>query len=226
MNHKLSVSAKTRNNWLIDTAVFIGALLSMLSGVYFLTFTSGGYEGGRNPWYGVVILFTRHTWEEIHTWGGLLMITAVVFHLVLHWQWIKTMTRRLWQQVQGQGGRFSSGARRNVWINSWIALSFVVTAVSGLYFFLLPEGGFQGGRNAAWDPGFLFTRPTWDVLHTWGGISLTLAALWHIYIHWGWIAKVTGKVLRISDFGLRNADYRSRMTGVSDDQEVATHNPI
>jgi hypothetical protein len=199
MSTRQSVSPRTRNNWLIDTAVFLGALLSMLSGVYFLIFTSGGFEGGRNPWYGIVVLFTRHTWEDVHTWGGLLMVTAVVLHLIMHWSWVKTMTRRLWQN-----GRFSAGARRNLLINGWIALSFVVTAVSGLYFFFLPEGGYQAGQNLAWDPGFLFSRPVWDVIHTWGGISLTLAALWHIYIHWGWIVKVTRRVLRISDFGFRN----------------------
>ena len=195
MSKQNSVSVKTRNNWLIDTAVFIGAVLSMLSGVYFLFFTSGGYKGGSNPWYGIVVLFTRHTWEDIHTWGGLLMITAVVIHLSIHWQWIKMMTRRLWQKTCGQSCRIARGAWVNLVIDAVIALSFVVTAVSGLYFFFLPAGGHQGSANAILDTGFLFSRAVWDLLHTWGGIALTVAALVHIVIHWGWIAKVTRKVL-------------------------------
>ncbi len=194
MRRQATVSAKTRNNWLIDTAVFIGALLSMLSGVYFLFFISGGFEGGRNPWYGVTILLTRRAWEDVHTWGGLIMITAVIIHLAIHWQWISMMTRRLGQRARGQAGSFSKGAQVNLWVNGFIALSFLVTAVSGLYFFFLPEGGYRAGSNAAWDPGFLFSRPIWDLLHTWGGVCLTIAALVHIYIHWGWIVKVTRKL--------------------------------
>ncbi|MCA9934876.1 MAG: DUF4405 domain-containing protein [Anaerolineales bacterium] len=197
MSTRHSVSAKTRNNWLIDTAVFIGAALSMLSGIYFLIFSSGGYQGGSNSWYGVVVLFTRHVWGNIHTWGGLLMVTAVVIHLIIHWQWIKMMTRRMWQKACGQSCRIARGAWVNLVVDGLIALSFMVTAVSGLYFFFLPEGGFQGGKNLAWDPGFLFSRPIWTTLHTWGGIILILAAGAHIYIHWGWIVKVTGKVLPI-----------------------------
>ncbi|MCA9972715.1 MAG: DUF4405 domain-containing protein, partial [Anaerolineales bacterium] len=99
MSTKRSVSSKTRNNWLIDTAVFLGALLAMLTGVYFLYLPSGGSAGGANPWVGTVILFARETWETLHTWGGLLMIGAVVVHLAIHWRWIIIMTRRLFQKA-------------------------------------------------------------------------------------------------------------------------------
>jgi hypothetical protein len=194
MNKSQSVSPRTRNNWLVNAILFAGAALAMLTGVYFLIFTSGGFDGGRNPWYGVVILFTRHTWEDTHAWSGLAMLAAVIIHLIMHWSWIATMTRRVWNKARGEGGRMARGAQINLAINGWIGLSFLVTAVSGLYFFLLPEGGYQAGQNPNWDPGFLFSRPVWDMLHTWGGISLILAALLHIYIHWGWIVKVTQKM--------------------------------
>ena len=196
MSKLQSVSPKTRNNWLVNVTLFLGAVVAALSGVYFLIFTSGGFDGGRNAWYGVVILFTRHTWEEIHTWGGLAMVAAVLIHLIMHWGWIKSMTGRVWQQARGTGGRVARGSQVNLVVNGWIGLSFLATAVSGIYFFLLPEGGYQGGQNPNWDPGFLFSRPVWDMLHTWGGISLIIAALLHIYIHWGWIVKVTQKMWR------------------------------
>lgn len=192
MNRK--ISTQTRNNWLIDTAVFIGALLSMLSGLYFLYLPSGGYEGGRNPWYGVVIIWARDTWEDLHLWGGLLMIAAVVIHLVLHWSWVVSTTRRVWQTVRRQRPGVSRAAWSNVIIDGLIALSFLVTAVSGLYFYLFTEGGSMGGNNPTWDPGLLFTRPVWDLLHTWGGVVLIAAAVLHIFIHWRWIVNVTRKV--------------------------------
>ncbi len=60
----------TRRNWEIDASLFISAILASLSGIYFLYFVTGGYQGGRNPQYGVVFLFERHTWDLIHTWTG------------------------------------------------------------------------------------------------------------------------------------------------------------
>ncbi|MDQ1300249.1 MAG: hypothetical protein QG637_166, partial [Chloroflexota bacterium] len=39
---KTTVSKHTLNNWLIDTAVFIGALIASLTGIYFLFLPSGG----------------------------------------------------------------------------------------------------------------------------------------------------------------------------------------
>ncbi len=56
---KGTVSKQTRNNWLIDAAVFIGAVVAAITGIYFLFLPSGGYQGGRNPMYGVTILFER-----------------------------------------------------------------------------------------------------------------------------------------------------------------------
>lgn len=197
MATKRNVSARTRNNWLIDAAVFIGALLAMVSGLYFLFIPNGGYQGGRNPWYGVVILLQRHTWGEIHTWGGLLMIGAVAIHLAIHRRWIGMMARRLWQKACGDSCRIARGAWVNVAVDGVIALGFFSTAVSGLYFFFLPESGYRGGTNPAWDPGFLLSRPTWDLIHTWSGIALALAAVAHLYIHWRWVTKVTRKVVAI-----------------------------
>ncbi|MCA9930872.1 MAG: DUF4405 domain-containing protein [Anaerolineales bacterium] len=196
MTRQAKVSPQTRNNWLIDTAVFSGAFISILTGIYFLFLPSGGYEGGHNAWYGIVILFARATWEDIHTWGGLLMVTAVVVHLIIHWKWITMTAKRLWQKTCGEQCRISRGAWTNIIVDGLIAVSFLITAVSGLYFYFFTDGGYQGGRNPGWDPGILFSRPTWDMLHTWSGILLTIMAVVHIAIHWRWITKVTTKVVR------------------------------
>jgi hypothetical protein len=52
---KGTVSKQTCNNWLIDAAVLIGAVIAAITGVYFLFLPSGGYQGGRNPMYGITI---------------------------------------------------------------------------------------------------------------------------------------------------------------------------
>jgi len=184
------MSWQTRQNWLIDSAVFCGALLAGLSGIYFLYLPSGGYEGGRNPAYGLTIIFGRQTWSDLHMWGGILMIIAVVIHFAIHWEWVKMMSRRIGHAMQGQGSKVSKGAKVNVIVDLLIGVSFLVTAVSGIYFLFLPQG-FQGGRNPGWDPGLLFSRTTWDLVHTWAAVMMILAATLHLFIHWRWVVNVT-----------------------------------
>ena len=190
MSKPIRMSRQTRLNWLIDTAVFIGALLSILTGFYFLALPVGGYQGGRNPWYGVVILFQRQTWSDWHVWGGVLMILAVIIHFTIHWNWVKMMARRMGTAARGQGSKFSRGAKVNLGVDSVMALGFLATAVSGIYFLFLPTG-YNGGRTAGWDPNFLFSRLTWDLIHTWGAVVMVVAALLHFVIHWRWVVNVT-----------------------------------
>ena len=183
------ISAKTRNNWLIDAAVFSGAALALTSGAYFLLVPKGGYAGGRNAWYDVTLLFRRGTWHDLHIWGGFLMITAVAIHLYIHWHWIKMMARRVFNAVCQPGCRFAAGAKINLVTDLLIALSFGGTAVSGIILFFLPAGGPRSRLNVVNTSG----HALWNSVHTWSGISLGLIALIHIWIHRRWITKVTRK---------------------------------
>jgi hypothetical protein len=195
MTGQRTFSARTHANWLIDFAVFMGGLLSALTSLYFLYLPSGGYRGGFNPAYGVTILFNRTTWADLHTWAGVLMIAAALLHFSIHWAWVKSMARRLVRRLRGQGSHTSGGAKLNLAVDVVVALSFLVTAVSGLVFLFAPTGGYQGGRNPAWETGFiLFSRTTWDLIHTWAGVTLISAAVIHFTLHWGWVSKVTGRL--------------------------------
>lgn len=187
MSEKRAVSKQTRNNWLIDAGVLSSGIAAMLSGVYFLYYPNG-YQGGRNPLYDVRIIFSRATWSDIHTWGGVLMVIAVVVHLALHWSWVKTMSKKVVKTVRGQATPMSRGAKTNLLVDGTIALCFVLAAISGIYFLYAPEG-------RAADPNFIFSRTTWDVIHTWSGTLMIVAALLHFAIHWGWIKKVTAKMI-------------------------------
>lgn len=194
------ISGQTRRNWLTDALLFSSALLAALSGIYFLFLPRGGYQGGRNPWYEVTILFTRHTWDDIHTWAGVAMIAIVVIHLTLHWSWVVSMARRTVRQLRGQVGAMNVRGRFNLGLNLIVALSFLVCALSGIYFLFFP------GNQAAADPGLLFSRLTWDLLHTWSAILLIVAAVLHFAIHWRWAVKVTRGVLSQNSPGLKLAD--------------------
>jgi preprotein translocase subunit SecY len=191
MANKYQISFQTRRNWLIDAFLFSGVLMAAISGVYFLFLPVGGYQGGRNPFYGVTIIFQRETWDLIHTWGGIFMIAAAVIHLTLHWNWVASMTRRIVRQLTGQCKGMNRRSHFNVAIDAVIAVSFLLTAISGIYFLYFP-GGPQAKLIISSQ--ILFSRTTWDLIHTWAGIIMIIAAVIHFAIHWQWVTKVTRKI--------------------------------
>jgi hypothetical protein len=89
------VSNHAKLNYAIDVVIGLSFILSALSGLI-LFFVPSGYQGGRNPAYLQPVLFlSTHTWNELHTWGSIAMIAGVGAHLVLHWDWMVCMTKRL-----------------------------------------------------------------------------------------------------------------------------------
>jgi hypothetical protein len=166
-------------------------LAAAISGVYFLFLPVGGYQGGRNPFYGVTIIFQRETWDLIHIWSGVLMIAAAVIHLTLHWNWVASMSRRIYRQLTGKCKSMNRRGHFNVAIDVVIAISFLLAAVSGIYFLY-----FLGGPQAKLQnyPLILFSRTTWDLIHTWAGTIMVIASVIHFAIHWQWVVKVTRKI--------------------------------
>jgi hypothetical protein len=182
------VSAHTRNNWLIDAGLAASALVAMISGIYFLYLPVGGYRGGRNPLYGLVILFERHTWDDLHTWAGIAMIAIAAIHLTVHWSWVANITKRTWNELIGKSGHMNSHGRYNLVLNLVVGISFLLTGISGIYFLFFP-----GGQNTS-APLLVLSRTAWDLIHTWAGTTLILAALLHFAIHWKWVTKVTRSI--------------------------------
>jgi hypothetical protein len=172
-------------------ALFIGALIASITGIYFLFLPVGGYQGGRNPMYGITIFFERETWDDLHTWFGILMIVVAVIHILIHWRWILSMGKRISHEILHRENRFNNRSRVNLLINAAVGLGFILAALSGIYLLFIP-----GGRNAIPDPQIIFTRTTWDLIHTWSGVLMIAAALVHFAIHWKWVTKVTRKIFK------------------------------
>jgi hypothetical protein len=104
------------------------------------------------------------------------------------------MARRAKDALLSRGRGMSGFVRFNVALNALVGLSFLVCALSGIYFLFAPAGGFQGGNNPGWDPNFLLSRTTWDLIHTWSGVVMIVAAVVHFWIHWRWVKNVTQKL--------------------------------
>ena len=156
---------RTVVHWVTVLLLSVSGLLTTLTGIYFLFLPSGGYQGGRNPHYGQTFLFDRQIWIDIHTWAGIVMIAVSLLHVALHWSWVMEMGRRSLAVARGRRKPF----RRQIWarvgVVAAIGLLFLGVAASGIYLFVLPGG--QGSNRVVQ---FLFSRGTWDLVHTWTGV--------------------------------------------------------
>jgi hypothetical protein len=47
---------------------------------------------------------SRLVWLEIHKWTGLAVTVAVTIHLLLHWRWLWSMTKRRLRRVKAARG--------------------------------------------------------------------------------------------------------------------------
>lgn len=190
MENTNTVGSLTRKNWILDAGLFLSVLVASLSGIYFLFFPDGGYKGGRNPYYGIRIIFERAGWEWIHTWISLGAVALVLIHLLFHWKWVANTTKRIVLGVVKGKPFMNPAGRKNVLVDGVLALGFFICAASGVYLWLVPE--VKGSLGV--DPMILFGRTTWDLLHTWSGVVFIGSGIIHFVIHWGWVTKVTRKI--------------------------------
>lgn len=154
--------------------------------------------------FNVQVLFSRHTWDDLHTWSGLIMIIIALTHLVIHFSWVENMARRIWNELRGKCGCMQARGRWNLILNTIVAISFGLTSVSGVYFYFFPHG------RSTIDPMFVFSRVIWDQIHTWAGVIFISAAVIHFAIHWKWVAKVTRKMVGMVQLTRRsNSPYLS-----------------
>ena len=184
-------SNTTRRNWYLDAVLFLGMVIAAISGIYFLIFPDGGYMGGRNPYYGIQIIFDRTGWEWIHTWLSVGFVAVALLHLILHWKWVVSTIKRVFRSTIGkQKTTMSAGAWKNIFVDGVIAVSFIISAISGIYFIFVGES--HGGLTP--DPMFLFSRTIWELVHLWSSVLFISSFILHFAIHWGWVTKVTRRI--------------------------------
>lgn len=183
-----TLTPKLKKNWWIDASLGITAVLAVLSSIYFLIYPVSGYQGGRNPFYNKTLIFSKTTWDLLHTWTGVLMIFAALVHIIIHWNWIIGTISRTWQVLTNKRDGFGARLTYNIVLDSVIAACFILCSISGIYF-LFNVGS---GPNTTV---FLFTKTTWDMIHTWSGVIMTIGAMLHIVLHWDWITNITSKMV-------------------------------
>jgi len=85
---------KTTLNFIVDLAAWVAMILLAATGLivrYALPAGSGGRGGGSQlALWGL----GRHDWGAVHFWMSVALGGLVVLHIVLHWSWVCTTTRR------------------------------------------------------------------------------------------------------------------------------------
>ncbi len=131
---------KQKRNWLLDAALLIGYLFCF---------------------------FTDWTGVHWHQWLGIVLTAGCFYHLLLHWKWVVSITRRLFTGVNRQ-------SRNYYLVDFTLLLGFLIILVSGL--------GISTWLNLS-----LESYPAWKNLHIYSSlISLGLLLL-KIGLHRRWI---------------------------------------
>ena len=200
---KSSLTPKLLKNWWIDALLGLISILAVLSSLYFLAFPVSGYQGGRNPTYQQVVIFDRQSWDIIHTWAGVGMILIALWHILIHWDWITGTAKRTWQVLIGKRKGFGRRLTYNILLDAIVAVSFIICAVSGIYFLFFVGHGSLGQI-------VFFDRTTWDLIHTWSGVVMTISAILHFVLHWKWVVRITTKMFRrhhtTSQYAMMNSE--------------------
>jgi len=134
MKEKIVLPPKVKGNWWLDLSLFLGGLLATLSGIYFLVLPTGGYQGGRNPYYGIQVLFNRSTWELLHTWSGVAMILVAAVHFAIHWNWVKGTVKLLAGAILRKDIHPGKGNCNNGIVDAILLVSFLLAALQDCIF--------------------------------------------------------------------------------------------
>ena len=94
---------KATRNYFLALVMLLLALFQAVSGfVLWLGLPRGGgdYRVGRivESFKGLILLWSRQTWVDLHNWVAVALAVMVIIHLILHWKWIVYVTKTLGRQ--------------------------------------------------------------------------------------------------------------------------------
>lgn len=133
-------------NYLVDAITFIVLFLIVMTGLFIRYVLPPG--SGREKLQ--LLVWGRHDWGDFHFWLSVAMGLLFVAHIALHWNWVCTMTLRLFQP--------KSAPRTEAWKRNMAGCAFLV-GLSGLVvgLTLLAQSGAEagghgggGGRGHGW----------------------------------------------------------------------------
>lgn len=126
----------------------------------------------------LITMDPRFSGLAIHEWLSLALAGAVVVHLLLNWEWIVNVTKRLFV-------RSTNGARVNYVLNWLLFIDGILLVLSGIMISesAMPALGIVLPINFAW-------RRLHDMS---ANLALLIMGL-HIAMHWNWIVTTFKRV--------------------------------
>ncbi|MFA6089214.1 MAG: DUF4405 domain-containing protein [Candidatus Woesearchaeota archaeon] len=85
---------KPKINYVIDMFLVISFVITAITGIIIFIFLPGGVRQGS---YQEFLGITKSLWSGVHDYAGLTMIVLSLIHLILHWNWIIVMTKRIFK---------------------------------------------------------------------------------------------------------------------------------
>jgi hypothetical protein len=127
----------------------------------------------------LVAMSPRFSGLAIHEWLSIAFGGAIVLHLLLHWQWIIEISKRLLGNAPGM-------SRLNYLLNGLLFIAMTIVMLSGIVIseIVLPSFGVE------W-----VGAGVWRRVHTVSAdVSLVLVGV-HIAFHWQWIVNALKRYL-------------------------------
>ena len=126
----------------------------------------------------VLVCVPQTTGIPIHEWISLVFIVPLVIHILLHWEWIKSVPSKFF-------ARFSGESKFNAVWDVIFYLAMVMVTLSGFLVSeaMLPQLGIP-----------LVIQPFWsEIHHSLGNMLMPMLGI-HLALHWTWIKNMTKKL--------------------------------
>lgn len=122
----------------------------------------------------LVAMAPRFSGIAVHEWLSIAFGAAIITHLLLHWQWIVQITKRLFGTLQWN-------ARINYLLNAALFVDMTVVIFTGLMISeaALPVFGIHTVRGGVWHS-----------LHDLSANAALFLVGLHVALHWQWIVNI------------------------------------
>ena len=89
-------------NYIVDFLMVVSFLLTAITAlVIFFFLPSGVRQGSYQTFLGII----KGNWSTVHDWSGIIFIILALVHFVLHWKWVRGMTKNIFLKKMKGGGK-------------------------------------------------------------------------------------------------------------------------
>lgn len=142
--------------------------------------------------YVTVMGWPRYTWIDIHNWAAIILLGILLLHVILHWNWIITLTKRIKSYLGVSVLKVKAIEQYAVTV--LLIILFTMECLSGFVIWLVMPRGALDYHNMLDGYGRTFwvlQRIVWVDIHVWLAIAIIAILVIHILVNWRWIFNMT-----------------------------------